>query len=163
MKLDEIKNGMYVKLRSGALALVVADKLIYENGNYNERQYYTDNLTHTLNADWDIMEVYVSATSDLFNVNKLERIWERDGFKPHVGDIYYDEDGDKYVAIIRIDNIDDAFYPYVSLKYYKGELDNMELEPYSLGELKAFKFIKNSDRLAIIGDLTKELCKNGTI
>lgn len=162
MKLDEIKNGMYVKLRNGALALVVADKLMYENGNYNERQYYTDTLTHTLNADWDIMEVYVSASSDLFNMNKLERIWVRDGFEPHVGDIYYDEDGDKYVAIIRIDDID-TFYPYVSLKYYKGELDSMEVEPYSTKELQAFKFIKNSDRLSFIGDLTKELCKNGTI
>jgi hypothetical protein len=162
MKLDEIKNGMYVKLRSGALALVVADKFMYENGNYNERQYYTDALTHTLNEDWDIMEVYVSASSDLFNMNRLERIWERDGFEPHVGDIYYDEDGDKYVAIIRIDEFDSC-YPYVSLKYYKGELDSMEVEPYSTKEFQAFKFIKNSDRLSFIGDLTKELCKNGTI
>lgn len=161
MKLDEIKNGMYVKLRSGALALVVADKLIYENGNYNERQYYTDALTHTLNENWDIMEVYVSATPDLFNENKLERIWERDGFEPHVGDIYYDEDTDRYAAIIRID--DDTFYPYVALKYYKDELGSMEVEPYCAEELKAFKFIKNSDRLSFIGDLAKELCKNGTI
>lgn len=161
MKLNEIKNGMYVKLRSGALALVVADKLIYENGNYNERMYYTDDLTHTLNEDWDIMEVYVSASSDLFNTNKLERIWERDGFEPHVGDIYYDEDGDKYVAIFRIDENDDV-YPYVTLRYYKEENDYMDIEPYSLGELKRFKFIKNSDRLAFIGDLTKELI-NGTI
>ena len=161
MKLNEIKNGMYVKLRNGALALVVADKLIYENGNYNERMYYTDALTHILNEDWDIMEVYVSASSDLFNTNKLERIWERDGFEPHVGDIYYDEDGDKYVAIFRIDENDDV-YSYVALRYYKEENDYMDIEPYSLGELKAFKFIKNSDRLSFIGDLTKELI-NGTI
>ena len=161
MKLNEIKNGMYVKLRNGALALVVADKLIYENGNYNERMYYTDALTHILNEDWDIMEVYVSASSDLFNTNKLERIWERDEFEPHVGDIYYDEDGDKYVAIFRIDENDDV-YSYVALRYYKEENDYMDIEPYSLGELKAFKFIKNSDRLSFIGDLTKELI-NGTI
>ena len=161
MKLNEIKNGMYVKLRNGALALVVADKLIYENGNCNERMYYTDALTHILNEDWDIMEVYVSASSDLFNTNKLERIWERDGFEPHVGDIYYDEDGDKYVAIFRIDENDDV-YSYVALRYYKEENDYMDIEPYSLGELKAFKFIKNSDRLSFIGDLTKELI-NGTI
>lgn len=161
MKLNEIKNGMYVKLRNGALALVVADKLIYENGNYNERMYYTDALTHILNKDWDIMEVYVSASSGLFNTNKLERIWERDGFEPHVGDIYYDEDGDKYVAIFRIDENNDV-YSYVALRYYKEENDYMDIEPYSLGELKRFKFIKNSDRLAFIGDLTKELI-NGTI
>ena len=161
MKLNEIKNGMYVKLRNGALALVVADKLIYENGNYNERMYYTDALTHILNEDWDIMEVYVSASSDLFNTNKLERIWERDEFEPHVGDIYYDEDGDKYVAIFRIDENDDV-YSYVALRYYNEENDYMDIEPYSLGELKAFKFIKNSDRLSFIGDLTKELI-NGTI
>lgn len=163
MKLDEIKNGMYVKLRSGTLALVVADKLVYENGNYNERKYYTDVLTHTLNKDWDIMEVYVSATPDLFNENKLERIWVRDEFvEPHVGDIYYDEDSERYAAIIRIDNFD-TIYPYVALKYYKDDLDSLEIEPYCAEELKAFKLIKHSDRLAIIGDLTKELCKNGTI
>lgn len=162
MTLDEIKNGMYVKLRSGTLALVVADKLMYESGNYNERQYYTDALTHTLNEDWDIMEVYVSATPDLFNENKLERIWERDEFEPHVGDIYYDEDHDKYVAIFRYDE-DDTSYPYVALRYRKGDIDMMTIEPYSVGELKRFKFIKNSDRLSFVGDLTKELCKNGTI
>lgn len=162
MKLDEIKNGMYVKLRSGVLALVVADKLVYENGNYNERKYYTDALTHALNKKWDITEVYVSSTPNLFNENKLERIWVRDEFVPHVGDIYYDEDGDKYVAIIRIDDFD-TVYPYMALKYHKDELDSMDFEPYSADELKAFKFIKNSDRLSFIGDLIKELCKNGTI
>lgn len=161
MKLNEIKNGMYVKMRNGTLALVVADKFIYENGIYNERMYYTDALTHTLNEDWDIMEVYVSASSDLFNMNKLERIWKRDGFEPHVGDIYYDEDGDKYVAIFRIDENDDV-YSYVALRYYKEENDYMDIEPYSLGELKRFKFIKNSDKLSLISELTKELI-NGTI
>lgn len=104
MRLDEIKNGMYVKLRSGTLALVLADKFMYENGNYNERSYYNNNtLTHTMNKQWDIMEVYVSSSPVLFNENKLERIWVRDTFEPHIGDIYWDEGCDKYVAIFRID------------------------------------------------------------
>ena len=162
MKLDEIKNGMYVKLRSGTLALVLADKFMYENGNYNERSYYNNNtLTHTINKQWDIMEVYVSSSPVLFNENKLERIWVRD-IEIHIGDIYWDEGCDKYVAIFRIDE-DEIEYPYVALRYRKGDIDSIEIEPYSAGELKVFKFIKNSDRLAIIGDLTKELCKNGTI
>lgn len=161
MKLNEIKNGMYVKLRNGALALCIANKFVYENGDYNERQYYTDALTHTLKKDCDIMEVYVSSSPDLFNENKLERIWVREP-EYHVGDIYYDEDGDKYIAIFSIDEYDNT-YPYIALRYCKGDdIDYTEIEPFSALELRKFKFVKNSDKLAVIGDVTEELC-NGTI
>ena len=94
----ELKNGMYVKLRNGMLELKIGDKLVEANGRYNGFLYYDKDLCHNLSSEWDIMEVFVSSSPDIFKTDALERIWERPNDKhvPEVGDLYVKNEDDDY-------------------------------------------------------------------
>ncbi len=160
MKKDELKNGMYVKLKDGTIELVVGDKLMESDGSFNGLNYFSDDLINRQNENWDIVEVFVSTSPILFNESGFQRVWVRER-TVQVGDIYYDSAFNRYVAVFRIDEDDD--YPYAAFRYRKGDINTMETEPYNQKELNEFKFITHSDKLISVGNLTKELCENGTI
>ena len=97
MTKEELKNGMYVKLRNDTLKLVVGDKLMDSHGSFNTICYYDDNLKHTMSDQWDIMVVYVSSSPILFKEDALEQIWGRalkPFHAPKVGDLYVINDSD---------------------------------------------------------------------
>lgn len=160
MTKNELKNGMYVKLKDGTIEVVIGSKLMESDGSFNDLKYFNNDLTNMNNDSFDIVDVFVSTSPILFNENGFQRVWTR-ACTPQIGDIYYDKDYDRYVAIFRID--DDTNYPYEAFRYRKGDVATLDVEPYSQTEISGFKFIKNSDKLIGIGDLTRELCENGTI
>ena len=126
----ELKNGMYVKLRNGMLELKIGDKLVEANGRYNGFLYYDKDLCHNLSSEWDIMEVFVSSSPDIFKTDALERIWERPNDKhvPEVGDLYVkneDDDcsNDIYLIYRIIDNrANGGSVCYYTINLYSNDL-----------------------------------------
>lgn len=160
MKLDEIKNGMYVKLRNGDLEFVISDKFMKTNGCWNDRNSYDENeLTNKVDDKWDIMEVFVSSSPILFNENGFQRVWVRTTLNVKIGDIF-EMYNNRYLVILRIDDDDD--FPYVGLKFTMHENDSFDFEPFSVAELNDFTYVRHVDGLDVINEKIQGLI-NGTI
>lgn len=109
MTKNDIKNGMYVRLRNGYLTLAIAKKLLRVDGQWNSLDCYDDEtLTNNVSNEWDIMEIYVSSSPILFKEDAFERIWVRESKHSIVaGDIYVDpSDGEKLI-VLAVDKHDD--------------------------------------------------------
>lgn len=78
---SDLKSRMVIENRRGEKRIVVDDLLIGDFF-YGEIDAYTDNLTHQINPEFDVMRVYKQAFT-LFNMHHTdELIWERKEDKP---------------------------------------------------------------------------------
>lgn len=77
---SDLKDGMVVKVKTGSLYLVIGDKLLSKSG-FNLLSFYNEELLVCDYRDFDITVVYncdePTSISDLFDENKLTKIWER--------------------------------------------------------------------------------------
>ena len=144
MTKNDIKNGMYLKLRNDELRLVVGNKFIGADGKWNDVAYYNDDLENTADSEWDIMEVFVSSSPILFKEESFERIWVREVKREvKVGDIYRktycNSDKNEIFLIYRIDDDEVSF-----LNVWDNDemLDNNHISIFQ--DEEDFEFIGNS-------------------
>lgn len=158
MTKNEIQNGMYVKLRNGDLRLKVGNKLIDANGKWNEFDYYDDNLlTHGMDKKWDIIEIFVPSSPDLFKESALERVWVRPHQDIEIGDMFKTQDGN--VVVMNI--CDSKFYPYECIRFEEGK-DSLDFEPFDFSEISKFTYIRNVKEFNTIAKILQGLI-DGTI
>lgn len=71
MNKKDLKSGMTVKTRGGIVYLVVSDGLSRKCG-FEPLSYYRDDLTHTGDKYYDIVEVYLYSTPNYGNTTSLD-------------------------------------------------------------------------------------------
>ena len=88
----DLKDGMIVKYRNGEMYLKFGGKLINNDG-FEELSTFDNNLKDVdFSSDYDIMKIYklnltkVYCLKDIFNIENLELIWERDVTKHMTAD-----------------------------------------------------------------------------
>lgn len=147
---NELENGMYVRLRDGSLEVVIGDKYVSADGDFNHASYYDNNdLTNNVNHEWDIMKVYVSSSPILFKEDALECIWERN--EKHIftiGDIFYDPSDSERILIYGKDE-KEKYYPWLGLTTYNDNDCDFGMQVYSSDELNDYKFVGHDDNMPI--------------
>lgn len=161
MKKNELKNGMYVKLKDGTIEVIIGDKFMASDGSFNDLSYYDDDLINEYNHKWDIVEVFISSSPILFNESGFQRLWARPNPNIRIGDMFYKQANNCYIVILRIDD-DTITYPYVGLEFRKGDKDSFDFEPYSFEELDDYAYVKHIDGIDIINEKMQGLV-DGTI
>ena len=137
MTKKDLKNGMYVETRNGNRYILIDDKFMREEG-FNYIDTYNDDLTCPMADALDIVKVYDADTIIDFHNNE-NLIWTRKENDIRIGDIFEDNDGDRFI-IYDIEN-----HNYLS--YHAYGINGNEIYPlwYHVNDIESSKRIGHDD------------------